>query len=560
VTIGSLGLTGCSTHDGQKSPGTTGLMSDINPMDPASLRDGGTLHLPVTTMPLNFNPLHFDATAEYGKIAQASYPHTFVAGRNGSLRLDTDYFSKVEVTHVLPQVVTYTINPKAVWSDGTPITWRDIESEWHALSGEDGSFHADNTAGFDQVASVEPGVDDHQAVMTFKAPYGQWRGMLAGENMLLPHTTTETPEAFNKQTEGPGPSAGPFLVSTVNKATGDIVLTRNRKWWGAPARLDAMSYHVTRPEDLPTALKNCAIDAALVASDYNLADAQLLPGLAIRRAPETAWAVLLFNGADDAILADQRLRLAVSRAVDREAMVNVMLHGLIDNPFPFPADNHIFVPGQQGYRDNADAVWYDPARARRDLDALGWKLNGDVREKAGKKLTVRYLAPPPNPADAETPPDPIAGSLQHDLAEIGVVLSIEASPKQNPVESGDFDIAFDYEVNDPFPLKDLYLQYGTTGAGNNGKIGSQEIDATIKRALGEFHEDKARDAANEVDQMLWREGYNLPLFQSPGIYAVRTDLANYGAFGTADINYSAIGFTKSAAPLRAAAPGGDCNR
>ena len=53
------------------------------------------------------------------------------------MTVNTDYFTSVELTSTNPQVVTYTINPKAVWSDGTPITWEDIASQIHATSGKD---------------------------------------------------------------------------------------------------------------------------------------------------------------------------------------------------------------------------------------------------------------------------------------------------------------------------------------------------------------------------------------------------------------------------------------
>ena len=39
---------------------------------------------------------------------------------DGSTTVNTDYFTNVELTSENPQVVTYTINPKAVWSDGAP--------------------------------------------------------------------------------------------------------------------------------------------------------------------------------------------------------------------------------------------------------------------------------------------------------------------------------------------------------------------------------------------------------------------------------------------------------
>ena len=42
------------------------------------------------------------------------------------------------------------------------------------------------------------GVDDRQAIMTFAKPYAEWKGMFAGNGLLLPKSMTATPEAFNK--------------------------------------------------------------------------------------------------------------------------------------------------------------------------------------------------------------------------------------------------------------------------------------------------------------------------------------------------------------------------
>ena len=78
------------------------MTRDINPIDPASLRDGGILNLPIPAIPLNFNPLHVEASPDYIKIAQASYPRTFVVGPDGSLTADTDYFIKAESYNHLP--------------------------------------------------------------------------------------------------------------------------------------------------------------------------------------------------------------------------------------------------------------------------------------------------------------------------------------------------------------------------------------------------------------------------------------------------------------------------
>ena len=80
---------------------------------------------------------------------------------------------------------------------------------------------------------------------------------------------------------------------------------------------------------------------------------------------------------------------------------------------------------------------------------------------------------------------------------------------------------------------------------NFGKIGSPEIDAAIERTLEELDPGKARTLANNLDKLIWAEGFSLPLTQSEGVVAVRSTLANFGATGLADLDYTAIGFTRN---------------
>ena len=51
--------------------------------------------------------------------------------------------------------------------------------------------------------------------------------------------------------------------------------------------------------------------------------------------------------------------------------------------------------------------------------------------------------------------------------------------------------------------------------------------------------------ANDLDKLIWAEGFSLPLTQSPGDVAVRSTLANFGAAGLGDLNYTAIGFMRT---------------
>lgn len=537
---------GCAGADvaAPGGPATLGSSSDLNAHDPATLADGGNLRLAIAAFPDNFNPLQIDGnTAENGAMLKPTMPRAFTIGPDGSATVNHDYFTDVQLTSTNPQVVTYTINPKAIWSDGTPITWVDIASQIKATSGANKDFAIASPNGSERVAGVTRGVDDRQAVITFAKPYADWRGMFAGNGMLLPASATATPAVFNKgQLSAPGPSAGPFIMSRIDRGAQRITLTRNPKWWGTKPRLDSISYQVLDDSARIPALRNNAIDATGLGSIDELALARRTKGIDIRSAPSVSWSHLTFNGAPGSILADPALRHAIAQGIDRQTIVTVIEHGLVAHPVPL--NNRIYVEGQAGYQDNSAGSGYDPAAAARALDALGWKLlpGKQFRERDGKQLTVRDVF-------YDSPSGRQIGQIaQKTLGDIGVKLDLTPSSGADLfsqyVIPGNFDIATFAWSGDAFPLGSLTQIYASEGESNFGKIGTPQIDAQIDATLNELDPVRARVSANELDRMLWAETFNLPLAQSPGNIAVRSTLANYGAAGLADLDYTAIGYLK----------------
>jgi glutathione transport system substrate-binding protein len=546
TVITALTLTACSGGNEEAPPAggsaEVGTTNDINPQDVANLRPGGNLRLATTDFPPNFNPLHIDGnTVDVHALMRPTMPRAFRIGVDGTPMVNTDFFTSVELTSTDPQVVTYTINPKAVWSDGTPITWEDIASQIHATSGKDKAFAIASTNGADRVEKVERGVDDRQAVVNFAKHWADWRGMFAGSTVLVPKSMTTTPDAFNKaQLGGPGPSAGPFIISNVDRGAQRITLTRNPKWWGTPPLLDSITYLVLADEARIPALQNNTIDATGLATLDEMQIARRTEGIAIRRAPGLAWYHFTFNGAPGKILADPALRRAIAKGIDRKTIAEVVLRGLADNPAPL--NNHVYVAGQEGYQDNSGVVAFDPEKAKQELDGLGWRMNGQFREKDGRQLVIRDVL-----FDAISTRQ-FGQIAQNNLAQIGVKLDLDIRPAAgfftDYVTVGNFDIAQFGWGADAFPLSSITQTYRTNSESNFGKIGTPEIDAKIEETVSELDPEKARQLANEVDKMLFEEVFSLPLTQSPGNVAVRSTLANFGAFGLADADYTKIGFMK----------------
>ncbi|MGW5143391.1 ABC transporter family substrate-binding protein [Nocardia beijingensis] len=545
VAIG-LVVSGCSSDEEGAPAGSAaelGTTNDINPHDVSELREGGNLRLAISAFPANWNALSNDGNdAETGAILRPMMPRAFRTNAAGELSVNTDYFTDVQLTKDDPQQVTYTINPKAVWSDGTPITWEDFRSQANALSGADKSFLIANNSGFDRVEKVERGVDDRQAIITFKQHYAEWRGQFAGNTFLFPKSVTATPEAFNKSlVDGITLTAGPFLVQSTDRAQGRIVLGRNPKWWGDTPKLDTITFSVLDSSAQLPALQNNEIDAVGLGTRDELRTARNTPGVAIRRAPGNSWNHFTFNGAPGSILADSKLRVALSKAIDRQGIVTAIQNGLVENPKPL--NNHVYIQGQAGYQDNS--LGFDPAAAAKELDDLGWKLNGDVREKDGRRLEIRDVM------YQEDTWVQIAQIIQQNLAAIGVKLNIETKPGKGffteVIQPGNFDVAQWTWVGDPFPLGSINQIYGYNPndlQGNYGRIGSPELNALIEQTVSELDPNKARELANQVDRKVFEEGHSLPLMQSAGNLAVRADLANYGAPGLASYDYTKIGFLK----------------
>jgi peptide/nickel transport system substrate-binding protein len=544
--ITTLTLTACSGSN-QEAPSAggsaeVGSTNDINPQDVANLRQGGNLRLALNDFPPNFNSLHIDGnTGDVGSLMRSTMPRAFRIAADGSATVNTDYFTNIELTGTDPQVVTYTINPKAVWSDGTPITWEDIQSQINATSGKDKGFAIAATNGSDRVEKVERGADDRQAVVTFAKPWSDWKGMFAGSTVLLPKTSTATPEAFNRaQLNGPGPSAGPFVISNLDRGAKRITLTRNPKWWGEKPLLDSITYLILDDAARIPALQNNTIDGTGLATLDEMEIARRTNGISIRRAPGLGWYHFTFNGSPGRILADPALRRAVAMGIDRNTIAAVTQRGLADNPVPL--NNHIYVAGQEGYQDNSGVVAFDPEKAKQVLDGLGWRMNGQFREKDGQQLVIRDVL------FDSLGTRQYAQIAQNNLAQIGVKLDLDIRPAAgfftDYVTVGNFDIAQFSWSGDAFPLASLTQIYRTGAESNFGNVSSPQIDAKIEETVGELDPTKARALANELDKMLFEEVFSLPLTQSTGNIAVRSNLANFGAFGLADADYTKIGFMK----------------
>ncbi|MRH86205.1 ABC transporter family substrate-binding protein [Nocardia sp. SYP-A9097] len=545
IPLAAIGLivSGCSSgSSGEGGTSALGSTNAINPHPVSDLKDGGNLRLALTAFPESFNGLSVDGnTTDTNDVISPTLPVPFVSDAAGELNIDHDYFTDVQMTGNSPQVITYTINPKAVWTDGSPIIWEDMRSQWQSQNGVNPEYLVAGTQGYDQIEKVERGADDRQAVVTFRQPYAEWKGLFGP---LYPKANTVSPQAFNDWARNSLPvSAGPFTITNLDRTQSRITLSRNPKWWGDTPKLDNITFSVLDIAAWLPAIQNNELDEAYMSGLENVTASRQAPGVEIRRASEPTFSLVAFNGAPGSVLEDVKVRQAVAKAINRQTIAETNQHGLVDNPKAL--NSHVFMDGQKGYQDNSAVVGYDPDAAAKELDALGWVLNGDVREKGGRKLILR---------DVMYQQDrwvDIAKLMQADLQKIGVKLEIQTVPGSglftNVIDPGNFDLAQYSLQGGVLPLgvlRQVYYYDPKNWQGNKSRIGSPELNTVIDQTLTELSPDKALELANKADTMIWTEVHSLPLVQAPGTHAARTDLANWGAFGMASPDYTKVGFLK----------------
>ncbi|MEU0380082.1 ABC transporter family substrate-binding protein [Streptomyces cyaneofuscatus] len=433
-------LAGCSSDSEETS---RGVPQDIAPAARDRVADGSTVNWAVDAMPTTLNAFQADADSATTKITGALLPTLFPMDAAGQPKLNPDYLESAKIIEREPkQVVLYKLNQQAVWSDGREIGAPDFVAQWRALSGKDSAFWTARNAGYERIEKIERGADDLQVRVTFAKPYADWRSLFSP---LYPKEITGSPDTFNDGARTAlKNTAGPFQLKSVSKAKGTVTLTRNPRWWGDKAKLDTLVFRAVAPKDRTKALADGTVhitdvdaatadrialalrdgsngqplthgpgadltpaaalrswalahgsdeeqaEIAQAAREKNRkavvaygAEQKALRGYAVRKSLEPAYTQLALNG-ESGPLADDRVRRAVARALDRQELAETVL-----KPLGLPAKplgSHLALAGQPGYKDGSGALGDQNTKEAQALLAdAGWTQGGAAEKPKDTK-------------------------------------------------------------------------------------------------------------------------------------------------------------------------------
>ncbi|MXM65164.1 ABC transporter family substrate-binding protein [Streptomyces sp. HUCO-GS316] len=405
LTAGALAMTALAACSSEDKAGSPLAGQDIAPAARDLIADGGTLRWAVDAVPETLNTFQADADATTTRVAQAVLPSMYRLDVNGRPQRNADYLESAKVVETEPkQVVLYKLNQQAVWSDGREIGAADFAAQWRALSGKDSAYWTARNAGYDRIQKIERGANDLEVKVTFARPYADWRSLFSP---LYPKEVMGTPDSFNDGARRKLKiTAGPFAVKKVDHKAERITLVRNPRWWGHEPKLSEIVLRAVPRDERAAALAAGAVDLAEIdpsaarsialagraggkgtgtplqgsGSDEKAATRDdALQGYEVRKSLEPAHTQLALNGSTGP-LADERVRRAVARALDRGELAQAVL-----KPLGLPAvpvGSHLALSGQAAYADNSGALGdQNTAEAQALLADAGWVPGGPVKEQ-----------------------------------------------------------------------------------------------------------------------------------------------------------------------------------
>lgn len=422
--------------------------------------------------------------------------------------------SLAESWEISDDELTYTFKLRAGvrFTDGTPLDAAAVEWNFKRWAGKEDTEWLGLSRAYKAMRVVDPQTFELELSQPYP-PALQELAYIRPVRMLSPKSV----DSEGLYTKPVGTGAWVLESSDRNGAA----LVRNEDYWGTKPKPGRLELDVI--PDAQTRLSALrAGDVDIIGGEFT---APLTPrnALALKGAGKvklvdetgTGTLVLGFNEAK-APFDDQRLRAAVDKVIDREAIAKALYFG-----FGEPAGN-LFpetVP-LAGERQQIPAV--DKAGAARLLDEAGWTPgDGGVRAKDGKPLKVTLLSS----EDAIPGGRAMAEVIQSALKEIGIqveVRLVDHATRHKEIAKRAYELAFYATYAAPY---DPYGSFGAvfdsrTEIGVDGKIfmDAKALDPLIDEAFAATG-DEREPAFERIYSFLRERSAFVPLVYTQRIWA-----------------------------------------
>jgi len=441
-------------------------------------------------------------------------------------------------------VYTVQLTPGLKWSDGQPLTAMDFEygikrecdpnvaSPYQFLLGES----VLNIVGCDAYFRGPPGTRDGVGVTavsattleitlaapkpTFTTIMSLWVALPARQDVI---------EEFGEDWTDPANIVvnGPFILTGLTPgAGGQAILEPNPEWALEPEPI-LRKITIKFIDDLQVAFQafqDGELDMTNVpASEIPTIEAD--PSLSaqfLKVAAGRIWAVEMQM--EDPVLSEYNVRLALSRAIDRNALVNAVY-----NDAYLPA-TYWLVEGLPGFQGNVafeNFIGYNPGAAQTALTAAGYPGG-----EGFPPLTLTTLDRPDRVAEAEFLHDSWEAILGIDVD----IDAVDAQTRYDRLNSGNFDLFPGGWGNDyPDPENSLIGVFDTGGGNNYYNCSDDDIDAKLSAAATETDNAERITLLQDAETLIVTRLCGVaPVYQTAFLYLVKSNIGGVRPNGQID--------------------------
>jgi peptide/nickel transport system substrate-binding protein len=430
------------------------------------------------------------------------------------------------------KTVTFKLIEGAKWSDGEPITSKDVKYSLDKL-GTDSLIFSGYTS---NVTSIET-PDENTVVVKTKQPDARMIGGLF-IYMIPEHVYGKVPlKKLKKDFQPPLPmvGSGPYVVTEFEH--GRILrMERNPNFRGEKPAFDEIQFIKYGTHDaVERALRLGEIDAIPEAQAPSFEKLGQADNVKTDRAPSPSFTQLTFNlcseeNCPDAkfnpAVQDRTVRQAIAYAIDRERVNTISTRGT-----SFPGHGILPQYYKSWYEQPADDYPFDPDKANQMLDDAGWTREGDgTRSKDGVELSFDLFVRSESPENIQA-----AKLVAEQAREIGVDFKVQVVSVDKLTEittrfvddkpAPDFDTFIWGWGGDPYDPSAL-LQLITTdqiGGSSDAFYSNPEYDRLFDEQAGEFDHAKRKELIREMIALSQRDLPYLVLTDDPWLEAYRTD-------------------------------------
>jgi peptide/nickel transport system substrate-binding protein len=550
---GALAVTACSppdtedtTEPGDVDLGWEGCEDNPDACHVGPVAEGGEFTMMISLPFEAWSQLRAGGNSVYVlQAVEGIWPNNSRYLPSGEFAYDPHFYA--EEPHLVnedPMTISWTISEDAVWSDGTPVTYKDVKYIWYNASANEDlceGCEPPSTAVWGSVASVEGADDGKTVIVTLEdgANNPEWEVVFAVGGVPA-HLAEEAgfdwendPVAMGESTVWfaetmPTWSGGPWIIED-GTLTERVVKVPNENYWGPQPNLDRIVGEVVAdPGTWIPALRNRDIDGGSPATF----DVDVFRELAnldnIHYSAGSAGAVWehIDIMTEHEYLSDIELRRAIFTAIDLEHTA-VAIWG--DDVPVNQRYNHTFSELSPYFEDFRTGEGFGSGNvddARAILEAAGY-----TGYEAGETLTtadgdevppLRFRWTTGNTNRANT------GELVQDyLAEIGITIELDPSDDLGGMlVAGDYDLVIFGWSGSPLFVNALTQLWTSPSGSNFNRINNEQIDALAAEAQQSLSLDEAAVIANQLTEILMSEAAVLPMWDSPAFDFISADFVN----------------------------------